>query len=276
MAMENIIDETPGPKNEPLITAKPYPSLGQAFALVGILLLISVIVSAPFFFLQKTVMTGMQSLVNVSIYTISMVCLLVVGMKMRKSLKFAWKRVSWKAILLIIPLVISLSILMEPIIDIIPMPELIQEYLNTLITNDFYSFLMVAIAAPLLEELVFRGIILDGFLKRYSPVKAIFWSSVIFGLAHLNPWQFQPAFLFGLVIGWMYWKTGSLIPGIIAHFVANSSSFLLLWFTGDNMATVHQLVSNDKFYYMVYGICIPVFIGSVFLTRQKITQQHQN
>lgn len=46
----------------------------------------------------------------------------------------------------------------------------------------------MVIAAPVLEELIFRGMMLEGLLKKYSPVTSIIISSILFGVAHLNPW----------------------------------------------------------------------------------------
>ena len=48
-----------------------------------------------------------------------------------------------------------------------------------------YTGITVVLVGPLFEEILFRGMILDGFLKRYSPWKSILWSSVIFCLFHI-------------------------------------------------------------------------------------------
>jgi len=173
-------------------------------------------------------------------------------------------------LLLCVPLILGLGIMLEPLIDAIPMPDLIKEYFNRVLTHDAWSFLMIAVAAPILEELVFRGIVLNGFLKRYKPFSSILLSALIFGIAHLNPWQFFGAFFIGLVIGWIYWRTNSLIPGMVIHFVNNSVSFLMMLWTGDNFITTRQLMGDGKAYYLFYGICIPVFIGSWFLIQQRL------
>ena len=81
-------------------------------------------------------------------------------------------------------------------------------------------FLLVLVA-PLTEELLFRGIILRGFLSRYSVMTAVSVSALLFALFHLNPWQFVGAFALGLVFGWWYVETGSLVPCLIGHAVFN-------------------------------------------------------
>lgn len=78
-----------------------------------------------------------------------------------------------------------------PIISQIPTPDFIKKILLDYGSETgVYSFISMVIAAPILEELIFRGIILKGLLKNYSPLKSILISSLLFGLIHLNPWQF--------------------------------------------------------------------------------------
>lgn len=88
----------------------------------------------------------------------------------------------------------------------------------------------MVIAAPILEELIFRGIILDGLLKKYSPLKSILVSSFLFGMVHLNPWQFIAGLLIGIFCGWVYYRTRSLLACIIIHFAANLSGFSVRFF----------------------------------------------
>jgi len=111
--------------------------------------------------------------------------------------------------------------------SLIPMPESFAQLMSELIDGGPLIFIMVAIMAPLLEEFIFRGVLLDSFLKRSSPATAIIVSAVIFGLAHLNPWQFIVAFNMGLVAGWLYYRTRSILPGIAIHFINNAGVSLL-------------------------------------------------
>ena len=79
---------------------------------------------------------------------------------------------------------------------------------------------------PLAEEIGFRGVLLGGLLKtRCRPWLAILISAFFFGLFH-GFVGFFGAMLFGVVLGWLYWRTGSLIPGTIVHIVNNSLSFI--------------------------------------------------
>ncbi|TKG96159.1 CPBP family intramembrane metalloprotease [Puteibacter caeruleilacunae] len=132
---------------------------------------------------------------------------------------------------LIFPLIIAtlaILVLVMPIVNLIPMNDQIVQWFTKYSTDTSIAQMATVIfVAPLVEELIFRGIILDGLLKKYSPVFAIFFSGLLFALAHFNPWQIVTAFALGVFSGWMYYKTKSLLPCILIHFTANFTAYLL-------------------------------------------------
>ena len=85
----------------------------------------------------------------------------------------------------------------------------------------------VVIAAPIAEELVFRGVILQGFLARYRVGTAVAASALLFGVAHGNPWQLVGATAFGIVAAWWFLGTRSLMPCILGHALGNGLPSLL-------------------------------------------------
>jgi uncharacterized protein len=85
----------------------------------------------------------------------------------------------------------------------------------------------VIVLAPLTEEPLHRGLILGGMLKRYSRSKAVVLSALVFGIAHMNPWQFVAAFFLGLFLGWIVAETGSLWLPLLGHALHNATFFLL-------------------------------------------------
>lgn len=96
-----------------------------------------------------------------------------------------------------------------------------------------WKFVLVAvIIAPVVEEMLFRGVILKGFIKHYSPHRAIAVSALLFGIAHLNPWQFWTGVIWGSIAGWWYYETCSLVPGILGHALVNSLSIIAINFLG--------------------------------------------
>lgn len=99
-----------------------------------------------------------------------------------------------------------------------------ERLLGGLMNHDL-GFLAVGILAPLAEEMVFRGAILrclDNVLGARLRWAAIVVSALLFGVVHGNMAQGFGAFVLGIALGWMYLRTGSIVPGVVFHWVNNS------------------------------------------------------
>ena len=92
------------------------------------------------------------------------------------------------------------------------------------------GLILAAVIAPVVEEIIFRGIILRGFRANYGKTRALLFSSLLFGLVHLNPWQFLPAVVLGLFLGALYIRTGTVVATIAAHAVYNGALMILSTF----------------------------------------------
>jgi len=87
---------------------------------------------------------------------------------------------------------------------------------------------LLVLGAVLPEEVLFRGVILRGFLQRHRPALAIWLSALLFMAIHGNPLQFPVALMIGASAGWYYQETGSLWPGLVAHALQNLLAALFL------------------------------------------------
>ena len=106
--------------------------------------------------------------------------------------------------------------------------EMMMEVMKQMTGGPFWSsFLVVAIFAPIFEEWLCRGMVLRGLLTKMKPVWAIVISALFFAVIHGNPWQALNAFLIGVLMGYVYYKTGSLILTMIIHFVNNGTAVIL-------------------------------------------------
>lgn len=108
---------------------------------------------------------------------------------------------------------------------VLPVPEFLAQMFAELFFPPgrvLSQFILLVIVAPLTEELLFRGIVLRGFLGRFRPWRAVVLSAMLFAGMHLNPWQTVSAFVLGLIFGWFYLRTGSLWPCIAGHACYNS------------------------------------------------------
>lgn len=91
-----------------------------------------------------------------------------------------------------------------------------------------WGYLAIGLLAPVSEEIVFRGAILRNLLSspRLPVWAAIALSAFFFALIHMNPAQMPHAFVIGLLLGWMYWRTGSILPGVAYHWANNSVAYV--------------------------------------------------
>lgn len=89
---------------------------------------------------------------------------------------------------------------------------------------------------PVIEELLFRGLIQGSFMKVLRPIPAIILSSLIFGLIHVQPIQVGYAFICGLAIGSVYYLSGNILVSIWVHLVFNFFGSAVVTLFGDQIA----------------------------------------
>ena len=85
------------------------------------------------------------------------------------------------------------------------------------------TYLYICLIGPVMEELIYRGVLLEG-LRKYGNKFGVIATSLMFALMHENIAQAIPAFFVGLVLGTAAVKTGSLLPSIFLHILNNSLS----------------------------------------------------
>ena len=96
------------------------------------------------------------------------------------------------------------------------------------LTSELLGAISVGLLAPIAEEIGFRGVLLGGLLRmRCKPWVAIVLAAIVFALFHGMSIRILGTTVFGIITGWLYWRTRSLIPGIIAHVVNNSTAVAL-------------------------------------------------
>lgn len=114
------------------------------------------------------------------------------------------------------------------ILDAIPgSAEEYQGQMSSLFANELTTILLVTIVAPVIEELIFRLIILSLSRKFLPFFAANIIQAALFGIYHMNPVQGIYAFLLGLFIGYIAKCTGSVIPCMCFHIVFNITGLLL-------------------------------------------------
>ena len=150
----------------------------------------------------------------------------------------------------------------------IPPPPWFWELFNKVFESDFGiygAFLKVVIIAPVVEELIFRGVIMHGLMRNYPKLIAIFVSALFFALFHLNPWQFPATFLLGLLLGWVMVITRNIFACIIGHSINNLLVLLSIEYWQEINEFAFFLTEKEtqlKTSYLVAGISI-VLIGLI-------------
>ncbi|MBQ8711608.1 MAG: CPBP family intramembrane metalloprotease [Prevotella sp.] len=107
------------------------------------------------------------------------------------------------------------------------LPNLAEEQFD-MILRSRWGYFAVGLLAPVCEELVFRGAVLRsllGWAKHHWTAIAV--SALFFALVHANPAQMPHAFLVGLLLGWLYYRTDSVVPGVAFHWVNNSIAYFV-------------------------------------------------
>ena len=103
-----------------------------------------------------------------------------------------------------------------------------QEMIQSLIKSPMTSLIQVCILAPIIEEILMRGVVLGGLKNSYGTVTALLISVMLFACLHFNMVQTLSAFVCGIVLGLLYIRTNSIFCCIIAHGGYNLISYIVM------------------------------------------------
>lgn len=263
---------------------KSYPNVAQSFGISGIVILAMLLLS-PVHFMTRQVIGKEGSMLIYYLLAMGVSFFIIHLIRKRKTGSSAF---FFRVNPGIIPF-ISLGTLgllfgiITPLGLLLPMPDSIKKMFMELIQQTGpMSFFTMVVAAPIFEELIFRGIILDGLLKKYTPLKSILISALLFGLVHLNPWQFITGFILGIFSGWVYYHTRSLLACIIIHATANLTGFFLRFIVSDTESLLYNNPNSTyggytNFLFVTGGcaalalVCI-WFLNKEFMKRSRIEQ----
>lgn len=262
---------------------KPYPGIGQSFGLMfimlGVTLAVTLIIGLAFLPFgynmigQNVEPSPAKNIFEFLSYTVSGIIAFAIGYRMRKASGITegigFKNVPFSTYIASIIVVLCFGFTQDIITYVFPIPEWVLNLFSELNQKDIFVFTTVVISAPLLEELLFRGVILDGLLRRENASKAIFISALIFGLIHFIPWQAGPALLMGLFLGWLYWRTRSLILCIALHAVNNFTATIVGWSMAESQTPFIDLMGFQS-YLIAFVMAIIIIIGVLRLLNKRL------
>jgi membrane protease YdiL (CAAX protease family) len=139
----------------------------------------------------------------------------------------------------------------------------------------FLNLVLVAVFAGIGEELLFRGVLQRLFIKLFkNPWAGILVTAFIFSAIHLQFYGFIPRFILGILLGLIYWYSGSLWPAIIAHFAYDAFAVVMIWFNPAlaDQESVTVSLGNKS---IVAAISLALIIGIVILMKKRSTNSYQ-
>lgn len=156
----------------------------------------------------------------------------------------------------------------------ITMPESTEAMFEGIMREPL-GYMAIGIFAPVVEEIVFRGAILRillGLFSRSWHWVAIIFSALIFGAIHLNLAQGLHAFVIGLLLGWMYYRTSSVVPGILLHWINNTVAYLMFHLMpqfGDGKL-IDFFHGDESLMYKGLGCSLLIILPSLFQIARRM------
>ena len=177
----------------------------------------------------------------------------------------------WKMGLIVSVATMATAFITEPVSTLLPeMPEVLKQALEQVTEGPLWvSLLSVSVFAPLFEEWLCRGLVLRGLLRKMNPFGAILISAAFFAVLHMNPWQAIPAFVLGVLFGYVYYKTGSLKLTMLMHCVNNTMAVVLSRIPSLSEAETLMEVMSPWAYAGVYAACV-VFVAAALVVLKGI------
>ncbi|WBW97873.1 CPBP family intramembrane glutamic endopeptidase [Oceanirhabdus sp. W0125-5] len=142
----------------------------------------------------------------------------------------------------------------------------ITDFMNDIVTQfSFpYLFFVIAITPAICEEVIMRGVVLDGY-RKFGFKKAIILNGVLFGMLHMNFHQFFYTAFLGIIFATVVWYTKSIFASIIMHLVNNGLSVALSFFLKADQETLKQAEQFSSSSINIV-VSVVVLMGSVYLT----------
>lgn len=175
-----------------------------------------------------------------------------------------WSLLFWVAILACGTVIPSEWLLEKIGLD---MPIETQQLFEQIIRHPA-GYLVVGILVPLAEEMVFRGAILRTLLKIFD--RRWHWlpivlSALLFGAVHANLAQFVHATLLGLLLGWLYYRSGSIVPGLVLHCTNNTIAYVLTRLLPQSAnASLAELLGGEQKVWFALACSLCIFLPALY------------
>ena len=262
---------------------KSYPQIKNAFLLCLIFLLLQVgfgvvfvlagaIIKSIFDYTPDSTLTG---IIKGMLLFPSIGLAILIGYKKTKrpfAESFPLKKIPikiWPSLVIFMTGYIILSAKLAYLVQtVFPAPDSMFKTFENLTGNQniVISLIIIAVIPGIFEEMLFRGLFVTGFSRTYSLRTTIIMSAFLFSLIHLNPWQSINTFFFGLILAWMYIRTGSLLAPVFMHFFNNALAVIAGYVEKLSPDTDYGEVVLPHLWFSLVGLTL-IAIGLFFLLK---------
>ncbi len=157
---------------------------------------------------------------------------------------------------------LCLGVALEPLLEITPQ-------VPTYPGRGLPAVISLVIVAPLFEEIICRGVILEALRRRGGVLMALVVSSLFFALLHVNITLVINSFIMGMMLGFFYIRTKSIVVPIILHAINNAFAYILLY-TNSSDITLSDIILNRDIYFTIYALSLLFLVVSAIKIARKI------
>jgi membrane protease YdiL (CAAX protease family) len=153
--------------------------------------------------------------------------------------------------------------------DALPWPQWIRDLeegqmqlIEQILTQDFsllFAVSMLALTPAICEEVLFRGFIQRQAERSLGIWGGILFSGIIFGLYHLRLTQAIPLSMLGVFMAWLTWRTRSIWPAVVVHFLNNGLAVVLGKMTGHEASEVDLEAFDFPWWALLTALIVFVF-----------------
>ncbi len=281
----------PNPTVQPHGPATPrfrFPSVGDLLALVGVFVVCQLIawvlsllfgVRMPDSSDPPTVEQQQQAGVFLAVnYAVSMTLMILTTLVYRRLrggmgriARFSAKGFNPAILLWGLVMMLAAGVVIDPLLALLPVPPDVAG-------RGLWTVVTLVVLAPVLEELLCRGILLESLRARYGVVTALWVSSLFFAVIHLHVTLAVNALVIGLILGFIYLRTDSLFATILLHGFNNAIALTLMLF-GLGSITLSELVPDRTLYACLYVLALAVLALAawrILRTMRRLHEQEKN
>ena len=178
-------------------------------------------------------------------------------------------KINPRLVILGVILTFAASVILNPIID--AMPEENLDRLTSYMQGGLWPMLTAVVAAPILEEFLFRGIIQHNLIKILGRIGGIVIGAVIFGAIHFIPQQVIYATGAGIIIGTIYYMTDSLHTVMTIHFVNNGLAYLLFMVFGSTNYIESEILGDKTIFLIAYLVSFVILMSAGWYAVRRLS-----